>query len=234
MTKRSGAGCGVTLCRLTNGGKRPARDSPSTPQISYSVHVSRLPDSRPSGVREASWGDAWLLVKMGGAMLVLALWKFQLWRWVMIGALALLVLEAVIIALLGEAELVILILVVIAALPVLSIAMVAVHVAWRLLDPNRLVLIAPDGRSSLDVLFKSKRRMSLANHGRAFGARSARVLRASVADWLIGLSEHQVDIRAQNKRVAEHYIQQFPQLVITGHDWMGHPKLGLTAVRTAT
>ncbi|CAN7469882.1 hypothetical protein LJR044_003160 [Microbacterium foliorum] len=196
--------------------------------------MSRLPDSRPSGIREASWGDAWLLVKMGGAMLVLALWKFQLWRWVMIGALALLVLEAAILALLGAAEVVLLVLAVIVALPVLSIAMVAVHVAWRLLDPNRLVMIAPDGRSSLDVLFRSRCRISLANHGRAFGATSARALRASVAHWLIGLADYQVDIRAQNKRVAEHYIQQFPQLVITGHDWMGHPKLGLTDVRTAT
>lgn len=170
---------------------------------------------------------------MGGAMLVLALWKFQLWRWLMFGALSLLLLEAAIIAFLGDAEVLLLILGVIAALPVLSIAMVAVHVVWRILDPNRLVLIAPDGQSSLDVVFKSRRRISLANHGRAFGAKSARVLRASVADWLIGLADYQVDIRAQNKRVAEHYIQQFPQLAVIGHDWMGHPKLGLTDVGAA-
>jgi hypothetical protein len=82
--------------------------------------------------------------------------------------------------------------------------------------------------------FWTRTGISLANHGRAFGATSARVLRASVADWLIGLADYQVDIRAQNKSVAEHYIQQFPQLSVIGHDWMGHPKLGLTDARAAT
>ncbi len=168
---------------------------------------------------------------MGGAMVVLALWKFPLWRWIMLGALTILLLEVAIVALLGGTQVVLLVLTAIIAVPVLSLAIVAGHVVCRLVDHNRLVLLAPDRASSLDVIFKSKNRISLANHGRMFGATSAGLLRAAVASWLVHLDGYRVDIRAQNTRVAEHYIAQFPQLEVIGRDWMGHPTLGLIDVR---
>lgn len=164
-------------------------------------------------------------------MIVLALWKFPLWRWLMLVALTILLLEVAIVALLGGAQVVSLVLAAIVAVPVLSLAIVVAHVVCRLVDRNRLVLLAPDRGSSLDVIFKSKNRISLANHGRMFGATSAGRLRAAVAAWLVHLDSYRVDIRAQNTKVAEHYIAQFPQLEVLGRDWMGHPKLGLTDVR---
>lgn len=163
-------------------------------------------------------------------MLVLALWNFPLWRWLMIGALSLLFLEVVVIALLGGEDVAVMLLAFIVGLPIMCVVIVAIHTVWRVLDPNRLVWLAPDGGSLVDVIFKSRNRISLANHGRAFKATSAPALRDSVAEWVAGLEGYELDIRAQNRKVAELYVEQFPQLEIIGTDWMGHPRLGLTRV----
>lgn len=166
-------------------------------------------------------------------MLVLALWNFPLWRWLMVGALGLLLLELAVIALLGGGDMAVLILAVIIALPVLGVAIVAIHTVWRVLDPNRLVWLASDSGALIDVIFKTRRRISLANHGRAFKATSAPALRDSVAEWVVVLEGYELDIRAQNQKVAELYIEQFPQLRIEGADWMGHPRLGIRGVPKA-
>lgn len=192
--------------------------------------MSRLPAGRPSNGHDATFRDWWALLKVGVSMLVLALWNFLLWRWLMIGAVSLLLLEAAVIALLGGGDMAVLILAFIVALPVLCVATVAIHTAWRVLDPNRLVWLAPDGGALVDVIFKSRNRISLANHGRAFKAVSAPALRDSVAEWVAGLEGYELDIRAQNRRVAELYVEQFPQLGVVGTDWMGHPRLGLREI----
>lgn len=192
--------------------------------------MSRLPSSRPPSGHDAKFHDSWALLKVGVSMLVLAIWNFQLWRWLMIGALSLLLLEAAVIALLGGGEMVVMLLAFIVGLPIMCVALVAIHIVWRVLDPHRLVWLAPDGGSLVDVIFKTRRRFSLANHGRAFNATSAPALRDTVAQWVASLSGYKLDIRAQNHKVAELYIRQFPQLEIVGKDWMGHPKLGLRRI----
>jgi len=167
---------------------------------------------------------------VGVSMLVLALWNFSLWRWLMIGALSLLLLEVVVIALLGGGDMALILLAFIVGLSIMCVAFVAIHTVWRVLNPNRLVWLAPDGGSLVDVIFKSRNRISLAKHGRAIRATSAPALRVSVAECVAGLEGYELDIRAQNRRVAELYINQFPQLEIVGTDWMGHPKLGLRRI----
>ncbi|MFK3678736.1 hypothetical protein ACI2IP_13475 [Microbacterium sp. NPDC090218] len=188
--------------------------------------MSRLPDSRPSHARVATFRDAWHLLRVGVEMLGLAMWKFPLWRWLMIAVFGVLLLEVILLAvLLGSPFPFLLLLVLLVGLWVLSVVLVAVNTVWRLLDPNRLVLLAPDGGAVLDVIFKSRHRIALANHGRAFSATSAAGLRQVVAEWVTTLEGYELDIRAQNRAVADHYIEQFPALERSGTDWMGHTRL---------
>ncbi|WP_295103381.1 hypothetical protein [uncultured Microbacterium sp.] len=151
--------------------------------------MSRIPAGRPLSGHDATVWDSWALLKIGVSMLILALWNFVLWRWLMIGAVSLLILELAIIAFLGEGDMAVLILAFIVALPALSVAVVVIHTAWRVLDPNRLVWIAPYGGAFVDVIFKRRARISLANHGRALKATSAPALRKSVAQWVASLSD---------------------------------------------
>ena len=54
-------------------------------------------------------------------MLVLALWNFSLWRWLMIGALSLLLLEVVVIALLGGGDMALILLAFIVGLSIICL-----------------------------------------------------------------------------------------------------------------
>lgn len=163
---------------------------------------------------------------VGLGMLSLALWKFPLWRWLLFVLFGVVLLEVVVLAvLLGDPFPFLLLLVFVVGVGVLGVVLVTLNTIWRLLDPNRLVLLAPDRGAVLDVIFQSRRRISLANHGRAFGATSAPELRQVVADWVLSLEGYDLDLRAQNSAVADHYIAQFPALERAGTDWMGHARL---------
>lgn len=145
----------------------------------------------------------------------------------MVVGLSLLVLELVFCLVIGAWAVAWLILALIVTYPILMTLVIALSTVWRLLDSNRLVLLAPDGGAVMDVIFKSRKRIALANHGRVFRSSSAPALRRAVANWIVDLEGYKLDIRAQNERVANLYLTQFPQLEKSGTDWMGHPKLGL-------
>lgn len=192
-----------------------------------------LPASVPAGTQRASLGMFWTTLKQAASTATLLMWKFVPFRCLLIVAAGLFAVEILGFLLLGVpagAAVIVLLLVVL-----LSMAFIvyALHTIWRLLDQDRLVLFAPDLGASVDVIVKSRDRLSLANHGRAFGATSAPALRESVAAWLEGLDGYHLDIRAQNKRVADHYMTQFPQLRISGRDWIGHYRLSITTAPAA-
>ncbi|GGM42183.1 hypothetical protein [Microbacterium saperdae] len=98
---------------------------------------------------------------------------------------------------------------------------------FRLLDPNRRVLLSNDAEVCVDAVFRRRRSLSLRNHGRTFGAKSAPAMRQAVKDWVRPLIGSDFVIAAQNARVARMYQEQFPELHIVGRDWMGHPKLAV-------
>ncbi|MFF1539487.1 hypothetical protein ACFVWL_05395 [Microbacterium sp. NPDC058269] len=188
--------------------------------------MSRLPASRPAHARDAAFGDVWSLLGLGISMQVLAVWRSPLWRWLMIAVFGLLLLEVVVLALLlGSPLPLLLLLLFVMGLGLLVVVVVALQTIWRLLDSNRLILLAPDNGAVLDVVFKARHRIVLANHGRAFSAISAPGLRRAVADWVVGLRGYELDIRAQNRAVARHYIAQFPELEPSGRDGLGHIRL---------
>ncbi|WP_336640276.1 hypothetical protein [Microbacterium sp. USHLN272] len=187
-----------------------------------------LSGSIPAGTRRASLEMFWTTLQQTGSTATLLMWKFVPFRCLVLLAGGLLALEILAFLFLGMPMGALAIVLLVLAMLVAGFVVYALHTAWRLRDPHRLVLFAPDLGSSVDVIFKSRNRVSLANHGRAFGATSAPALRDSVAAWLNGLDGCHLDIRAQNRRVANHYIAQFPQLRISGRDWMGHYRLSAT------
>lgn len=73
------------------------------------------------------------------------------------------------------------------------------------------------------------RPLGLQVEGSAHTRDSAPALRQAVASWLSIIDEGGLDIRAQNARVADHYMAQFPQLRIVGRDWTGQVRLGILA-----
>lgn len=107
---------------------------------------------------------------------------------------------------------------------VMGVVMIGM-VTYRILDRRRLVLLTDDGTAGVDVVFRRGRSLVLRNHGRAFGSKVAPRMRDAVADWVRPKLTAEFTISAQNQRVAELYMEQFPELQIVGHDWMGHPKL---------
>lgn len=168
---------------------------------------------------------ALLLISLSGTALIT--WRFRVWRWMMLVVAGLILLEVTLFALIGAGDLALLLLLFILVLLVASVLVLAAHNVWRVLDPGRIVLLATDNGACLDVIFHRDGRITLANHCRAFGASSAPSLRQAVASWLRDIDGARLDLRAQNMRVAAHYMAQFPQLRIVGRDWMGHVRLGM-------
>ena len=96
---------------------------------------------------------------------------------------------------------------------------VLLHSAWRLLDPRRIVFLSSTRGASLDVRF-TRSVMSFGNHGRLMRDSSAASLRAQLAQWA-GTLPNQVDVKAQNSRVADLYAKQFPELEPANPDVFG-------------
>ena len=191
--------------------------------------MSRIPDTRPSDCREARISDSGALLLISLCATALITWRFLPWRWMVLIVTGLLLLELTVFALIGAGDIALLLVLLILFLLVASVFVLLIHNLWRVMDPGRLVLLSTDRRACLDVIFHRGGRVTPANHCRAFGARSAPALRRAVASWLSVIDEGGLDIRAQNMRVAEHYMAQFPQLRIVGRDWMGHVRLGILA-----
>ncbi|MEV7797633.1 hypothetical protein AB0O14_00945 [Microbacterium foliorum] len=187
--------------------------------------MRRLPASRPKDCVDATTRDAWPVFVIGLCSIAIAMWRFPAWRWLTLAAFGLLLLEVIAFMLLGYVDLAVWLGSFVFALLLGATLVVAGHTLWRLIDPNRLVLLPPTRDACLDVVFKARNRVSLANHARVFSATSAPALRQSTASWLESLGDRDLDIRAQNMIVAEHYIRQFPQLKASGRDWLGHVRL---------
>lgn len=111
------------------------------------------------------------------------------------------------------------------------IAFVAVavlfHSAWRLLDPQRIIFLSSTRGASLDVRF-TRSVMSFSNHGRLVRDSSAASLRVQLAQWA-GTLPNQIDVKAQNSRVADLYTTQFPELTPEAPDTFGRIQLNPTA-----
>lgn len=159
------------------------------------------------------------------ASMGLIMWRFLPYRILLLCAAGLLALELVGFVLLGYGDLALGLLGLLAVILVAGLVVVLGHAVWRVADPNRLVLLSTDGGACVDIIVKTRSRLSLANHGRLLGSAAAPALRRGVARWVESLDGYAIDIRAQNRRVAEHYVSQFPQLAIGGRDWMGHVRL---------
>lgn len=186
---------------------------------------SRLPGTAPTNSRIARLGLYRRTFVVSASAGVIAVWRFAPYRWLVLITAGLLVAELIAFPLLGAPKLALAVALLVVALMLVGLLTHLIHTLWRLLDPNRIVVFAPDLGSSLDVVFKRRKRVSLANHGRAFRATSAPALREAVASWIEDIDGYRLDIRAQNMKVAEHYIAQFPRLRVVGHDWMGHYRL---------
>lgn len=109
---------------------------------------------------------------------------------------------------------------------VMGLVMIAM-VTYRLLDRRRLVLLTDDGTAGVDVVFRRGKSLAVRNHGRTFGSKVAPRMRHVVAEWVRPVLTADFTISAQNQRVAQLYMEQFPELQIVGRDWMGHPKLAM-------
>ena len=191
--------------------------------------MSRIPDSRPSGCREARLYDSVTLLLLSISGTALITWRFRPWRWMVLVLAGLILLEITVFALIGAGDLALLLVLFMLILLVASVLVLAAHNIWRVLDPGRIVLLATDNGACLDAIFHRNGRITLSNHCRAFGASSAPSLRQAAATWLRDVDGGRLDLRAQNTRVAAHYMAQFPQLRIVGRDWMGHVRLGMRA-----
>ncbi|MFJ4254765.1 hypothetical protein [Microbacterium sp. NPDC090003] len=192
-----------------------------------------LPESRPTNSRRARLGMFWKTFTASGHAAALLIWRFRPYRYLMLTAAGLLAMALIAFVVLGAPAAAGMLFLLLLASTLFGAALCALHTLWRLLDPNRLVLFAPDLGSSLDVIFKSNRRVSFANHARTFRGESAAALREAVATWIDGLEGYWLDIRAQNTRVAHHYMAQLPQLKIVGRDWTGHYRLAALPSETS-
>lgn len=101
-------------------------------------------------------------------------------------------------------------------LPLLAILALAVRTVLRLASPHRLVLLAPDRDSVIDVVANPGGRLRLSHHTKLIGSDSAAPLRARIAAWLRDEPHHRLTFRAPNHKVAAVYVAQFPDLAATG------------------
>lgn len=185
--------------------------------------MSRLPSTLPPGATLATWSDFGRLLHIAAQSQLRVMRRQPALGALFVGLLVVLVIEGIWIGgLMGSTAPVI----VLMALTVGAIVIfVLAHTAYRLLDRHRLVLLSSSGRSGLDVRFGSARPLIPSNHGRLRGDTSAPALRAAVAEWARSLPIDGVSFKAQNRRVAQLYAAQFPELVIGPRDALGHVEL---------
>lgn len=186
------------------------------------------PVDLPTGLRQGTWRDYGAVLRISLDAQLIATWQQVSIRIVTVLLLGFLVLLCVALASLFELSPLGVVAVVLAVLVVLCVFIVAMHLAARMADGRRAILLATDRRASVDVRFRRDGTISLSNHGRTFRATSASELRARLAEWLRD-SGSALKISAQNRRVSAIYMAQFPELHETGKDWMGHVIL---AIRT--
>lgn len=103
-----------------------------------------------------------------------------------------------------------------ACLPLLAFLALALRTALRIADPHRIVLLAPDRTSVIDVVAAPGGRIHLSHHTKLIGSLSAAPLRANVAEWLREEPHHRLTFQAPSRKVAAVYVTQFPDLTTTG------------------
>lgn len=136
----------------------------------------------PRSIVAAGRRDAPRLLLLSLSGLGLLLRASRRFRLLVLALMSIYVLEAVAIFIISP-PLVLLVVVTIAAMLVATVVALLGSVAWRLLDPRRVVLMSADRTAVVDVLFL-KNRLSLANHTRLRRSTAAPALRDAVADWL--------------------------------------------------
>lgn len=189
--------------------------------------MATLPESVPAGCRVASWRDYGRLMLISPSTMVLVLWRSLFFRASAIALFSLITITLALLAPLDGRGALLLAGFVIAVVAVLPVILLAGLNGVRLLDPRRMVLLSREDLVCVDAVFRRGRSLSLRNHGRAFGAKSAPTMREAVKEWIRPLIGDDFVIVAQNARVARMYMEQFPELHIVGRDWMGHPKLAV-------
>lgn len=112
----------------------------------------------------------------------------------------------------------------VALILVIAALLLIAHTAWRLIDPRKIVMLSTDRTACVDVKF-NRRTVTLSNHGRLIHTQSAHPLRENVGAWLVSLAVRGVVIKAQNRKVARLYQQQFPQLRTVDTDLFGRVEL---------
>ena len=158
---------------------------------------------------------------------LLLVWKSLILRWSMITSFSTLAFILGLLALLDwRAALVLAAFVVVFCVGLTTVLLAGLNVV-RLLDPRRVVLLSQDRRVCVDAVFRGGKSLSLRNHGRVLRTKSAPAMRNAIKEWIRPLIGDDFVIVAQNARVAELYMEQFPELQLVGRDWMGRPKLAL-------
>lgn len=187
--------------------------------------MSRRPPTPPLGTRVATGTDFARLLRLLNAAQILTLRQRSLLIATCI-TLAILAAEVVVFTALLGPEIIPVFGAFAAVVLVLTALFLLGHTAFRLRDPHRYVLLAPDRRAGLDVIFRGDGTVTLANHARLLGATSAPALRASVGEWLMSVADRRIVFKAQNRTVADLYIREFPHLAAEeGSDALGRVRV---------
>lgn len=190
----------------------------------------------PAGLCVAGWRDFCRLNRLSWSGLGIAALHSAPFR-VMLSFLLLTMVLLVVTAALCSPDLLMWALVYVGLIVVATTALMGVlvlrHCAVRLMDNRRQILLTPDRMAVLDVIVTRHRsgwRIMPANHMKLTRSSTASALRASLADWMQDSDRDDIEARivAQNRRVAELYASQFPQLrVISRRNWGGRVLLEL-------
>lgn len=178
----------------------------------------------PPGTLRANGKDAGLLIALELSSTARAFRRGRVVGPLLLVMLALLALELAFIGFMAPAVL-LPVLVFVLGVAMVPVVLVVARVPYRLADRRRLVLLAEDRGSGLDVVFLPNGRVTIANHGRLRGRSSAPELRERVGAWLDTIPGMQLYFRAQNSAVAKLYQRQFPQLVRGSTDLRGRVEL---------
>ncbi|WDH77949.1 hypothetical protein PTQ19_10485 [Microbacterium esteraromaticum] len=187
--------------------------------------MTRIPETRPSDVIVAGWGECGRLLRISAVGTVAVMRRQKSMRYLFMIVMPLLAIEMVVLSVLTGSAMVAFVMIGLMIATFLGIT--TAHTVWRLIDPRRLVFLSHDRRAVLDVRFKRNGTIEPSNHGRLRNTTQAPGLREHVAAWLRTLDGFAFRIRAQNTKVAEIYSAQFPGLVAGTPDPLGRVPLTL-------
>ncbi|MGM1017111.1 MAG: hypothetical protein ACQEW8_06185 [Actinomycetota bacterium] len=187
--------------------------------------MSRRPPTPPQGTRVATAADFARLLRLLNAAQILTLRQRSLLIATCI-TIAILAAEVIVFTAILGPEIIPVFGIFAAVVLILTALVLLGHTAFRLRDPHRYVLLAPDRRAGLDVIFRRDGTVTLANHARLLGATSAPALRAGVGAWLMSMADRRIVFKAQNRTVADLYIREFPHLTAEeGSDILGRVRV---------